>query len=65
MKQSVIISTFNQPKWLAKFVHGDLLQTYRDFEVAIADNGSGERVKAVLASKSTWFPNGTLKRPWS
>jgi glycosyltransferase involved in cell wall biosynthesis len=48
LKQSVIISTYNQPEWLAKVLHGYLYQTFTDFEVVIADDGSDERTKTVI-----------------
>ncbi|MDP3851383.1 MAG: glycosyltransferase family 2 protein [Luteolibacter sp.] len=48
MKQSVIISTYNQPEWLEKVLHGYLYQTFTDFEVLIADDGSDERTRAVI-----------------
>lgn len=41
MKVSVIISTYNSPEWLEKVLWGYEVQTYRDFEVIIADDGSG------------------------
>lgn len=37
---SVIISTYNSPEWLKKVLWGFNTQTYRDFEVVIADDGS-------------------------
>ena len=37
---SIIISTYNSPDWLAKVLHGYNNQTYRQFEVIIADDGS-------------------------
>jgi glycosyltransferase involved in cell wall biosynthesis len=49
MKQSVIISTYNQPEWLKKVLHGYLYQTFTDFEVLIADDGSDEKTREVIA----------------
>ncbi len=37
---SIIISTYNSPDWLAKVLHGYNNQTYRQFEIVIADDGS-------------------------
>ncbi|MBC8126173.1 MAG: glycosyltransferase family 2 protein [Gloeobacteraceae cyanobacterium ES-bin-144] len=48
MKQSVIISTYNQPDWLNKVLHGYLYQTFRGFEVLIADDGSDQRTNEVI-----------------
>lgn len=48
MKQSVIVSTYNQPAWLEKSLHGYLYQTFRDFELVIADDGSDERTREVI-----------------
>ncbi len=48
MKQSVIISTYNQPEWLNKVLHGYLYQTFADFEVLVADDGSDDRTKEVI-----------------
>jgi glycosyltransferase involved in cell wall biosynthesis len=63
VKQSVIISTYNQPEWLAKVLHGYVLQTFRDFEVLIADDGSDDRTKAVIEDFRThaWF---SIKHVW-
>jgi glycosyltransferase involved in cell wall biosynthesis len=48
MKISVIVSTFNQPEWLRKVLHGYLSQTFCDFELLIADDGSDDRTVAVI-----------------
>jgi glycosyltransferase involved in cell wall biosynthesis len=45
---SVIISTYNSPDWLTKVLYGYNTQTYRNFEVIIADDGSDERTKACI-----------------
>lgn len=37
---SIIISTYNSPEWLAKVLYGYNNQTYRQFEIVIADDGS-------------------------
>lgn len=39
---SIIISTYNSPDWLSKVLHGYNNQTYRQFEVIIADDGSNQ-----------------------
>ncbi len=48
LKASVIISTYNQPKWLELVLHSYDLQTESNFELIIADDGSDERTKAVV-----------------
>jgi glycosyltransferase involved in cell wall biosynthesis len=40
MNVSVILSTYNAPEWLEKVVWGYAVQTYRPFELIIADDGS-------------------------
>ena len=49
VKQSVIISTYNQAEWLEKALHGYLHQTYKEFEIIIADDGSDERTERVIS----------------
>lgn len=48
MRQSVIISTYNQPAWLEKVLHGYLRQTFTEFEILIADDGSDDRTREVI-----------------
>lgn len=48
MRVSVIISTYNSPAWLEKVLWGYCYQTHRDFEVVIADDGSGEPTRALV-----------------
>lgn len=48
MKLSVIFSTYEQPAWLEKVLWGFATQTYTDFEVLIADDGSSEPTRAVI-----------------
>ncbi|MDR2065455.1 MAG: glycosyltransferase family 2 protein [Prevotellaceae bacterium] len=59
----IIISTYNNPKWLEKTLWGYLNQTYSDFELIIADDGSGEETKNLIESyKKHYFPQ--LKHVW-
>lgn len=37
---SVVISTYNNPEWLEKTLWGYIYQTYQNFEIVIADDGS-------------------------
>lgn len=48
MSPSVIVSTYNQPDWLNKALHGYLYQTLKDFELLIADDGSDERTRDMI-----------------
>lgn len=45
---TVIFSTYRQPEWLAKTLCGFAHQTHRDFEVVVADDGSGEDTAEVI-----------------
>ncbi|MCB0374892.1 MAG: glycosyltransferase, partial [Sinomicrobium sp.] len=45
---SVILSTYNQPAWLEKVLWGYHAQQFRDFEVIIADDGSGETTATLI-----------------
>ena len=46
---SVILSTYNQPRWLEKALWGYAAQRGRDFEVVVADDGSGPETADVVA----------------
>ncbi|MDG5815332.1 glycosyltransferase family 2 protein [Chitinispirillales bacterium ANBcel5] len=48
LSMSVIITTYNQPKWLAKVLWGFETQSYGDFEIVIADDGSGKETQQVI-----------------
>lgn len=50
---SVIITTYNHPKWLEKTLWGFSVQSYRDFEIVIADDGSGDETRQVIESVRT------------
>lgn len=47
-KISVILSTYNAEAWLEKVLVGYSIQTYRDFEIVIADDGSGPATKQLI-----------------
>lgn len=68
---SVILSTYNQPDWLEKTLWGYGAQTDHDFEVVIADDGSGpatrERIEKVLAEtglnlQHVWHPDDGFQK---
>ena len=48
MYVSVIFTTYNHPKWLEKTLWGFSAQTHRDFEIVVADDGSGAETKEVI-----------------
>ncbi|WP_347372837.1 glycosyltransferase family 2 protein [Aequorivita sp. Q41] len=51
MKQldtSIIISTYNSSDWLEKVLYGYNNQTYRQFEVVVADDGSNDETLQLL-----------------
>lgn len=45
---SVIISTYNNPTWLNKVLHGFNYQTDKNFEIIIADDGSTESTAKLI-----------------
>jgi len=63
MKLSVIVSTYNQPEWLEKVLHGYLLQSFTSFELLVADDGSDERTKAVIEDFKS-FSSFPIKHIW-
>ena len=44
----IVISTYNSPQWLEKTLWGYENQSFSDFEVIIADDGSGEETKNLI-----------------
>jgi glycosyltransferase involved in cell wall biosynthesis len=48
MKISVIFTTYNEPLWLEKVLWGYSTQDYQDFEIVIADDGSGNETRRVI-----------------
>ena len=45
---SIILSTYNQPSWLEKALQGYEFQTFKDFEILIADDGSEDETKLLI-----------------
>ncbi len=62
-KISVIISTYNAEAWLEKVLWGFNCQTYRDFEVVIADDGSGPATRDLIdrMQEEVFYP---IKHVW-
>jgi glycosyltransferase involved in cell wall biosynthesis len=48
MKVTVIFSTYNAPAWLEKVLWGFFSQTVLDFEIVIADDGSGDETRELI-----------------
>ncbi len=55
---SVIISTYNSVEWLKKVIWGYNTQTYRNFEMVIADDGSRQETFDLIEElkKEVFFP---------
>lgn len=45
---SVLVSTYNQPRWLELVLWGYSVQTVADFELIVVDDGSGPETRAVI-----------------
>ncbi len=56
MKVSVIVSTYNAEEWLEKVLIGYSVQTNKDFELIIADDGSKPSTKVLIDSYKANYP---------
>lgn len=56
MKISVVVSTYNAEKWLEKVLVGYSVQTYKDFELIIADDGSRASTKELIDRYAENYP---------
>ena len=58
LQLSVIVSTYNNPRALSLVLAGLARQTVREFELLIADDGSGPETKAVIdrVARDAHFP---------
>lgn len=63
MRVSVIISTYNNPEWLEKVLWGYECQSYENFELIIADDGSGEATRQLIQrfKDQSWL---TINHVW-
>lgn len=61
MKITVIISTYNNPKWLEKTLWGYMCQSRMADEIVIADDGSREDTRLLVESYKDRLP---LKHVW-
>lgn len=48
MKLSVIMTTYNSPRWLEKVLWGYSVQTHKDFEIIIGDDGSTAETRELI-----------------
>jgi len=55
-RASVIVSTYNQPAMLERVLRGYARQTTRDFELIIADDGSGPETRACIEAHQKSYP---------
>ena len=53
MKISVVFTTYNHPVWLEKVLWGFAVQTFKDFEVVIADDGSTKETAEIIENIKT------------
>lgn len=53
---SLILSTYNQPEWLQRSLWGFACQDRTDFEVVVADDGSGEDTRAAIEAMRPQLP---------
>lgn len=56
MKISVVVSTYNAEEWLEKVLIGYSIQTYKDFELIIADDGSRPSTKVLIDQYAADYP---------
>lgn len=56
LKISVVVSTYNAEEWLEKVLIGYSVQTYKDFELIIADDGSRLSTKELIDSYAKEYP---------
>jgi glycosyltransferase involved in cell wall biosynthesis len=68
---TVVLSTYNQPDWLAKVLWGYACQSHSDFEIVIADDGSDVRTEEVidrfaastdLTLRHVWHPDDGFRK---
>ncbi len=48
LQASIIISTYNQPEWLKLVLYSYGIQTVKNFEIIIADDGSDDKTNTVV-----------------
>ncbi len=60
---SIIVSTYNSPEWLKKVIWGFSVQTYKEFELVIADDGSTEETSQLIRQMQQNVPF-SIKHVW-
>ncbi|NJC24983.1 glycosyltransferase family 2 protein [Neolewinella antarctica] len=60
---SVILSTYQQPDWLALVLEGYARQSFTDFELIVADDGSDDRTRSLLNTTAPQLPF-SVKHVW-
>lgn len=63
MKISVIVSTYNAEAWLDKVLLGYRQQSHPDYEVIVADDGSGPATRALVERHAADYPV-SLRHVW-
>ncbi|MDT0675985.1 glycosyltransferase family 2 protein [Autumnicola musiva] len=53
---SVVLSTYNAVEWLQKTLTGYMVQTFKDFEIVIADDGSTEETALAIKELEKRMP---------
>lgn len=55
-KATVILSTYNQPRWLERALWGYACQDRHDFELVVADDGSADTTRALIERMTGELP---------
>jgi glycosyltransferase involved in cell wall biosynthesis len=63
LKISVIFTTYNSPAWLEKVLWGWAMQHDDDYEIVIADDGSGDETRTVIERFRNEYPI-SVKHVW-
>ncbi|HET6604017.1 MAG TPA: glycosyltransferase family 2 protein [Xanthomonadaceae bacterium] len=53
---SVIVTTYNQPRWLQRCLWGFACQDRHDFELVVADDGSGPETRVLVEAMQSQAP---------
>lgn len=68
---SIIISTYNHPEWLEKVLWGYEFQSYKNFELIVADDGSTDKTRQLVSDyasklsyqlKHVWHPDDGFQK---